>query len=294
MQTFFKYASLALVSFNRSKLLSVDVLTNVSQRVLATFNQSFIALDNKYDRSWAFQPVGNQKPFGLDFAPKQTVTATSTHTEVASYFCSTSYGIASFYRGGAPFKTTQTYYAPTATFFTTVTKTSTYWIYPLNGTSTKISSVTPFSQPESKEPFQIAGIMATLVGRTITTTSAAETTTPIMTTAVVSVQADILLISAFPVFFSIAILIYLIITIVVVGISSRALKKLPRDVACPASVFGFLYASDKFREWLRNGGLAASATDSHELLQLGEFTSLDGQRHWGIELVPDHPTTSND
>jgi hypothetical protein len=245
---FFSYASLALVGFDRSKLLDVDVLTNVSQRVLTTFYQSFIALDNDYDGSWALQPVGNQRPFGLDFAPKQTVTATSIRTKVASYLCSTSYGIASFYSGGAPFKTTQTYCVPTATFFTTVTETSIYWTYPLNGTSTKSNSVTPFSQPESKEPFQIAGTMTTLVGRAITTTSAAEAITPIMTTAVVSVQADILVISAFPVFFSIAILAYLIMTIVIVRFSSRALKKLPQDVDCLASVFGFLYASDKFRE----------------------------------------------
>lgn len=67
-------------------------------------------------------------------------------------------------------------------------------------------------------------------------------------------------------------------------LSRSALKKLPRDVGFPASLLGFVYASERLRKWCadqRSGG----TRENSEILKMGRFQGRDGMIHWGIEIV---------
>ena len=86
---FYSYAALALANYDRDALFHTERLTTVSQKVFSAFSQAFFSLPTSNYGYWAFQPVGEQMPFGLDFEPRVTSMVVSTWTSTST-LCSSS------------------------------------------------------------------------------------------------------------------------------------------------------------------------------------------------------------
>jgi hypothetical protein len=292
---FYSYASLALADYNREALLDADLLANISNKVFSTFLQAFVSLPNGYDGYWAFQSVGEQRPFGLDFEPRVTTTITSTTTYIST-LCSMSPEPASQYIKNRHNGTTVTSVIfltemvclPTANVTLTSTITETMVTYPnTNPTPTVTTTSQPMVGPPLLPP----------LARRETPTPSSKSSNEIPAT--LSIRTDILVISSLALFFSIGILAFLILSTFVVYHFSSDLKKLPRSVDCPASVFGFVYASERLKEWanqreverernaeagFRARWMRRTREDDDAQLRLGSFTGTDGKVRWGIEL----------
>ena len=123
--------------------------------------------------------------------------------------------------------------------------------------------------------------------------------------AKVSVQTETLVISPAALFLSVAIIILLIIsTLIIYLVQNSQLRLLPRDFDSPASLLAAVYASEKLKAWSqrqherqkiagrsgRRGKKAAGLIDDDVKVRMGYFSSVDGEEHWGIEVVDDDST----
>jgi hypothetical protein len=95
---------------------------------------------------------------------------------------------------------------------------------------------------------------------------------------------------------------------------NKRLRLLPRDFDSPASILAAVYASEKLKVWSKRQhdkrrileGDQKSASwfswwgkkgqrtgydedDDDVAVGIGYFVGVDGQEHWGIEAVEDHP-----
>ncbi|KKY14796.1 hypothetical protein UCDDS831_g07972 [Diplodia seriata] len=108
-------------------------------------------------------------------------------------------------------------------------------------------------------------------------------------TAVATVDrpVELLQMNAIAVWLSIAILIWLIITtIVVVALQRRYLRNLKRNVECIADVLVLIAGSDRLLRLVRGRELDVEWDDAGEIkTKLGWFENGEGQRRWGIEIV---------
>ena len=122
--------------------------------------------------------------------------------------------------------------------------------------------------------------------------------------AKVSVQTETLVISPLALFLSVSIIILLIIsTLVIYLVQNRQLRLLPRDFDSPVSLMAAVYASEKLKAWGerqherremvelggRWGKKSAVPIDDDVAIGMGYFTGVDGEEHWGIEVVEDYP-----
>lgn len=266
---FYSYASLALANYDRESLLDPQLLANVSDKVFSTFYQNFISLNNGFDGQWAFQPVGAKLPYGLDFEPKATVTTTSawTQTRTSLLPCSSSEN-----------QGTLSSCVVTSLSTTASTTTEILTTYP----DTKPTSGTASTSTQGQGvPFN------PIITRGVDIRDVSPTQTPIANTipAVLSVSTNLLVISPIAVFFSIAILAFLLILTVLFYLSRGPLKKLPRDVEFPASLLGFVYASERLREWCVDRQARGDSGEDDKMVKMGRFDGRDGETHWGIEIV---------
>ncbi|KAF2799724.1 hypothetical protein K505DRAFT_356316 [Melanomma pulvis-pyrius CBS 109.77] len=208
----YSYASLALAEYNREALLDADLLANISNEVFSTFFQVFVSLPNGYDGYWAFQSVGEQRPFGLDFEPRVTTTITSTTTYIST-LCSMSPEPASQYimnrHNGTTVASliflTNLVCVPTANVTLTSTITETMVAYP---------NTNPTPTSTTSSPLMVGPPLLPPVARRATPTRSSKYFNEIPAT--LSIRTEILVISPLALFFSIGILGFLIVSTFVI------------------------------------------------------------------------------
>jgi hypothetical protein len=121
--------------------------------------------------------------------------------------------------------------------------------------------------------------------------------------AKVSVHTETLVISSVALFLSVTIIaILLICTVIIYLVQNSQLRLLPRDFDSPAGLLATVYASEKLKGWavqnLDRQSVAQKRTwrekiknnsdDEPVAASMGYFIGIDGNEHWGIELVDEH------
>jgi hypothetical protein len=230
---FFSYAALSLVGYNRSSLLDVRTLTQVSQEVFSTFFQAFISRENGFNGHWAYERFDELVPGDLDFQPLVPITTTTTWTSYGD-FCTSNATEGCFLTGQAIATGTSTITYSTYTGFNTSTATA----VSISSTGFAISST--------------SAAATTIVSTQLVARAISSAVSPSAIPANVLIQAEILKLSPIAVWTSIAILTILaLLTSFMFSQQKKHVKLLPRNVEAPASLLSFVYASTRLQAWAK-------------------------------------------
>jgi hypothetical protein len=297
----FSYGALAMVGNNRALLLNATKLTEVTQAVFTTFFQWFVSTQSGYaGEYWAYQPIGATLASDLDFGPTESLfTDAKTYTNTRT-LCSS--GFSTFLRSNSMGIETASYercMSRTATIIETETMTSKYTTIARTQTSS-INDALPTPKSTTSETGSHVTISPTAPMHKRSDTASAPGN---IIAAKVSVHTETLVISSVALFLSVTIIaILLICTVIIYLVQNSQLRLLPRDFDSPAGLLATVYASEKLKGWavqnLDRQSVAQKRTwrekiknnsdDEPVAASMGYFIGIDGNEHWGIELVDEH------
>ena len=103
-------------------------------------------------------------------------------------------------------------------------------------------------------------------------------------------RVELLEVNAVAAWLSVAILAWFILAVIVVAVmEGRHLKRLIRDVECPADVLILISRSERLLHFVRNKDLEGQdgEDDGQVMTKLGWFQDSDSKERWGIEIVDD-------
>lgn len=145
-----------------------------------------------------------------------------------------------------------------------------------------------YQQINSSRPFD------PVLGQSLPPGNASTPQTPenVSRTALIEVQTEVELleVNAVAAWLSVAILAWFILTAIVVAVmEGRHLKKLIRDIECPADVLILISRSERLLQLVRDKDMEGQGGehDGQVMTKLGWFQDSDGKERWGIEIVDD-------
>ncbi|KAB2569130.1 hypothetical protein DBV05_g12201 [Lasiodiplodia theobromae] len=103
-------------------------------------------------------------------------------------------------------------------------------------------------------------------------------------------RVELLEVNAVAAWLSVAISAWFILTVIVVAVmEGRHLKRLIRDVECPADVLILISRSERLLQFVRSKDLEGQGgeDDGQVMTKLAWFQDSDGKERWGIEIVDD-------
>ncbi|KAF1943901.1 hypothetical protein EJ02DRAFT_510651 [Clathrospora elynae] len=298
----YSYASLALVNYDRESLLNTTTLTAVTQRVFSTFFQWFASSRSGYKGDyWAYQSLGAKLPPDLDFGRVESSLTTTKTFSRAETMCYSSMSTYETLYTVEDVTTMMTFsvalcVSPTSTSYSVWTQTQTYVTIADTRTSSssKLAHITSQLDTTASQSYISPTVTASaqIRKRAIPTDSPSDNR---VINAKVSINRETLVISPSALFLSVSIILFLIISTLVIYLGQHSqFRLLPRDFDSPASLFAAVYASEKLKAWGKRQHEGSHTGKQYQIdddvaVRMGYFTGVDGEEHWGIEVVGDHP-----